>query len=240
MISVVIPAYNEEKRIVESINRINDYLKHKGWEFEIIVVNDGSSDNTLKILDSLSSKIPQLRVISYSVNMGKGFAVRTGVLESKGDLVLVSDADLSTPIEEIEKLIPMIDISKGGSCAVAIGSRALSESQIVIRQPWWREIMGKTFNRLVRFFVIDGFLDTQCGFKLFDGEASKRIFKSATVKRFAFDVEILLLAKKMGYSIKEVPVKWLNSAQSKVNPFLDSLQMFKDLIKIKISTMFKR
>lgn len=239
MISIIIPAYNEEKRISESIKRINDYINLKGWEFEIIVVDDGSLDNTLAVVDSLSSKIPQIKLISYPVNMGKGFAVRTGVLESKGDLVLISDADLSTPIEEIEKLIPAIDVSKGGKCAVVIGSRALPESQIVIRQPWWREIMGKTFNRLVRFLIIDGFVDTQCGFKLFDGESARRIFKVAKVKRFAFDVEILLIAKKMGYFIKEVPVKWLNSAQSKVNPVFDSLQMFKDLIKIKISTLFK-
>lgn len=240
MISIIIPAYNEEERISESIKRINDYFKLKGWEFEIIVVDDGSTDNTLTVVDNLSSKIPQVKLISYPVNMGKGFAVRTGVLESKGDLILISDADLSTPIEEIEKLIPAIDISKGGRCAVAIGSRALPESQVIIRQPWWREIMGKTFNKLVRFFVIDGFVDTQCGFKLFDGDSARKIFKVARVKRFAFDVEILLIAKKMGYSIKEVPVKWFNSAQSRVNPLIDSLQMFKDLLKIKFSTMLKR
>jgi dolichyl-phosphate beta-glucosyltransferase len=240
MISIIIPAYNEEKRITESLKRVANYMNEKGWEYEIIVVDDGSTDQTLAVVDGARPKIRHIKLISYPTNMGKGFAVRIGVLESKGDIVLISDADLSTPIEEIEKLLPFIDISKGGKCAVAIGSRALPESQIIIKQPLWRQFMGKVFNKIVRILVINDFVDTQCGFKLFDGESARRIFALAKVNRFAFDVEILLIAKKLGFFIKEVPVKWLNSEQSKVSPVLDSLRMLKDLIKIRLNTLLKK
>lgn len=235
MISIIIPAYNEENRIISTLLRINDYMDSKGRAFEIIVVNDGSSDKTTQVVADISEKMPALRSISYTPNMGKGFAVRKAVLSSKGDLVLISDADLSTPIEEMEKLLPLIDISSGGSCAAAIGSRALSESMIIVRQPLWRQTMGKAFNKIVRLLVIDGFVDTQCGFKLFDGKAARKIFSAAKVNRFAYDVEALLIAKKMGFTIKEVPIKWLNSAQSKVRPLIDSLQMLKDLVRIMAS-----
>lgn len=234
MISIVIPAYNEEGRISTTLLKINDYMKGKSEEFEIIVVNDGSSDNTQQAVTKTSEKIPSIKLINYTRNMGKGFAVRKGVLASSGEIILISDADLSTPIEEIDKLIPKIDYRSGGTCAVAIGSRALPESQLIIKQPWWRQFMGKIFNRLVRLLVIKGFTDTQCGFKLFDGAAARQIFSMAKVNRFAYDVEALLLAKQMGFGIKEFPVKWLNSADSKVNPVTDSLQMLKDIIKIRL------
>jgi len=234
MISIVIGAYNEEKRIKKSLMEIHHYFKRKLQDFEIIVVNDGSTDHTEEVLREIAWPMPELRNIGYSLNRGKGFALRTGVLFSRGDLVLISDADLSTPIEEIEKLAPFIASEGYG---IAIGSRALPLSKIIEKQPWWRQGMGKIFNKLVKMVVLSEFQDTQCGFKLFRGQVARRLFDELKTDRFAFDVEILARAKKKGCRIAEVPVKWINSAQSKVNPIVDSLTMIKDLVKIKLALM---
>jgi dolichyl-phosphate beta-glucosyltransferase len=232
MISVVIAAYNEEKRILESLRLIHGYLLGKKLAHEIIVVDDGSTDRTTPEVESLSAGINTLRVIRYDKNRGKGYALRTGVLASKGDVVLVSDADLSTPIEEFETLRPFL---YDGGYSVAIGSRALAKSKILKKQPWWRQGMGKTFNKMVKFLVLSDFNDTQCGFKLFDGYTARDLFKDARIDRFAYDVEILALAKKRGHGIVEVPVKWLNAPGSKVRPFRDSLRMAIDLMKIRLT-----
>jgi dolichyl-phosphate beta-glucosyltransferase len=228
--SVIIPAYNESQRILPTLDRISEYFKNYFINFEIIVVNDGSNDNTLEILLQAKNSIKTLQVTGYDVNKGKGFAIKFGVNISKGDFILISDADLSTPIEEVEKL--MFYCESGYD--IAIGSRALKESEIIIRQPWWREFMGKSFNKIVRIIANIDFSDTQCGFKLFRGEIGRSLFRKSKIDRFAYDIEILYLAKKEGYKIKEVPIKWLNSPYSKVKPFKDSLQCLKDLIKIKL------
>jgi dolichyl-phosphate beta-glucosyltransferase len=231
-ISIIIAAYNEEDRLPESLKKIHEYVAARNLEAEIIVVDDGSSDGTAAMTRALSDSIPGLRLISYGRNRGKGYALRAGVLSSQGKLVLLSDADLSTPIEELETLGTLIDKE---SYHVAIGSRALALSRILKTQPWWRQGMGKVFNRIVRAMVIDDFSDTQCGFKLFSGDVARHLFKGARIDRFAYDVEILALAKKSGYRIAEVPIKWTNSPGSKVHPVKDSLQMLKDLCRIRLT-----
>jgi len=202
-ISVVIPCFNEEARISPTINRIWEYLEGHFKEFEILVIDDGSVDKTTSRVGSLSESMRKIRLLQNDTNMGKGFSIRKGVLASSGDLILISDADLSTPVEEAENLLSWID--KGYD--IAIGSRGLKESAVIVRQPWYRENMGRIFNLIVRTFVIGGFKDTQCGFKLFKAVA-KEVFRKGVINGFSYDIEMLLIAKKMGYSMKEVPVIW--------------------------------
>jgi dolichyl-phosphate beta-glucosyltransferase len=229
MISIVIAAYNEESRIGESLLKIKEYLDGRDADYEIIIVDDGSTDNTRQVAADYKSEITNLKVISYPINKGKGYALRQGVFASAGDMVLLTDADLSTPIDELGKLLPLIT---GQKYDVVIGSRALKASEILKKQPWWRQGMGKIFNKIVGVLVLDDFSDTQCGFKLFSDKAAKSLFKNARVNRFAYDVEILVLAKERGYRILEVPVKWVNSPSSKVDPIFESMQKLFDLIKI--------
>jgi len=231
MLSIIIAAYNEENRIGESLLKIKAYLDARGSDYEIIVVDDGSTDNTRQMAANYKSEITNLKVIGYPENKGKGYALRQGVFASKGDAVLLTDADLSTPIDELDRLLPLISNQQHD---VVIGSRALEPNKVLKKQPWWRQGMGKTFNRIVKVLVLDGFNDTQCGFKLFSGEAAKSLFKEARIDRFAYDVEILALAKKNGYRISEMAVRWINSPESKVNPIFDSMQMLFDLVKIRL------
>jgi len=229
MISIVIAAFNEEKRIGASLRKIAEYFSGCGEEYEVIVVDDGSIDGTSNTVKDLDHIFPKLELLRYKPNRGKGYALRQGVLASSGDLVLVTDADLSTPIEEIEKLAGLI---RNGDCEVAIGSRVLALSEILKKQPFWRRGMGKIFNKIVKLLVIDDFNDTQCGFKLFTGAVARNLFCDAIIDRFAYDVEILAMAKKKGYRVLDVPIKWINSPDSRVNPVVDSLQMLKDLVRI--------
>jgi len=231
MISIVVPAYNEEKRIRGSLVEACSFLNDTGLDYEMIVVDDGSTDSTSEIVQRLASDIPNLRLVSYEKNRGKGYALRTGVLVTRGDSVLVMDADLSTPMEELWKLMPCL---AEGQADVVIGSRALALSDIIRKQPWWRQGMGKIFNSIVRILVIDGFSDTQCGFKLITGKVARELFGRAMVDRFAYDVEILALAARKGYRITEVPIRWINSPESKVNPVKDSLRMLVDILRIRI------
>jgi dolichyl-phosphate beta-glucosyltransferase len=230
MISIIVAAYNEEKRIIPSLLKVKEYLTGLNMDYEIIVVDDGSHDLTGEVVRGLTPDIPHLKVISYEINRGKGHALRKGVLASKGEVVLLTDADLSTPIEELSKLLPLIHDNK---CEVAIGSRALAVSEIIRKQPWWRQNMGKLFNKIVKVLILDDFNDTQCGFKIFSGDVARTLFGEAQIDRFAYDVEILALAKKKGYRILEVPIRWINSPESKVNPWRDSIQMLCDLLRIR-------
>jgi len=234
MISIIIAAYNEENRIGPSLSKISEYCVTNQMDYEMIVVDDGSSDRTVKVVTELIPNIPKLKVISYSPNMGKGYALRKGVLSSKGDMVLLTDADLSTPIEELSNLLPLLLTKKND---VAIGSRSLAQSQIIKKQAFWRQWMGKIFNKVVKLLVIKDFSDTQCGFKLFSRGAATCLFKEARINRFAYDVEILGLAKRRGYRISEVPVRWINSPASKVKPLRDSMQMLFDLFRIRAAIM---
>mgnify|MGYP005839984897 CR=1 FL=1 len=228
-ISVVIPAYNEEKRIGGTIERIHFYLSSRELQFEILVVDDGSADSTPALVSELARELENIVLISYRPNRGKGCAVKTGVLASRGRFVLVSDADLSTPIEEADKLLELCK----GRIDVAFGSRALPDSRVEIEQGLLRRIMGRIFNLLVRTLALPGVRDTQCGFKCFKGEVARDLFSKQVTEGFAFDVELLARAVQQGYRIQEVPIHWLNVASSTVRPFRDSLKMLRDLLRVK-------
>lgn len=227
-LSVVIPAYNEALRLPDTLNSIFNYFDTKDYNFEVIVVDDGSKDNTVDVVKSNKNYSDSLKVISQPRNKGKGAAVRKGFAEAAGELIIFNDADGSSPIEEIEKLIEKIQ----NGYDVAIGSRALKTSDV--DDLWYRRIMGITFNTLIGIFVIYDFKDTQCGFKLFKRDCAKNIFNQLHLNGFSFDVEILFLAKKLGYKIAEVPISWHCVAGSKINLFVDSPLMFMDILKIRL------
>ncbi len=229
LLSIIIPAYNEEKRLGLTLRKILDYLDARQILAEIIVVDDGSSDRTSELAEEILKDWPLYRIISLPKNLGKGAAVKEGVLKASGEFILFSDADLSTPIEELEKMLPL---AREGY-EVVIASRALPQSEIKKRQSWLREHMGKTFNLFVRLLLLKGIKDTQCGFKLFEKEAAKKIFSQVKCCGYAFDVEALLLAKQFGYKIAQVPVVWVNSPESRVSLIGSSLKMFFELMKIR-------
>lgn len=234
-LSIVIPVFNEEKRLPESLKLIFDYCNNSSFSSEIILVDDGSLDNTKEIASEIAFQYRQsqkvsFRLISYQPNQGKGYAIKTGMLASKGKLALFTDADLSTPITETEKLINMI---KAGY-DIAIGSRYLPGSFIEIRQPLYRRLMGRIFRWLVNWLAISDIKDTQCGFKLFKREVIFSIFSRQRIYRFGFDVELLYIAQKLKYKIAEIPIRWRNSPDSKIRPISDSVSMLKDLIRIRL------
>ncbi len=226
-ISVVIPAYNESRRIGKSLEKIVRFFKRYELENEMIVVDDGSKDDTVKVARAAMRDVRNSVLLENKKNMGKGYSVKRGMLKAKGDLLLFSDADLSTPIDELRKLMDY-----AGKYDIVIASRALPESNIAVRQPKARELLGKIFNLLVRIFLVSGVKDTQCGFKLFTKKAAGIIFKRQTINDFAFDVELLYIAKKHGLKIKEVPVSWFNSRNTKLRVGADSIRMFGSLLCI--------
>ena len=229
-LSIVIPAYNEEAVIKKTLEKVAEYLEGRYLSYEIIVVCDGCKDNTARLAEEAAKANHKIQVLDRKTNMGKGFSVRQGCLEAKGNYVIFTDADLSTPIDEIEKLLKWLEEGYD----IAIGSRALKESDIQVRQAWYRQTMGKIFNLLVQTLAIKGIKDTQCGFKGFKKEVARKIFQRQAINGFGFDVEVLYIARMLGYSIKEVPVRWLNRAASKVNPLTHPLQMLTDLIRIRL------
>jgi glycosyltransferase involved in cell wall biosynthesis len=198
----------------------------------VLVVDDGSTDRTAAVAESLRDRIPGLRVISNGINRGKGFSVKHGSLEATGEVVLFTDADLSAPIEEAEKLFAALK-----SCDVAIGSRAVDRSLIEVHESVFREFAGIIFNRIVRLILWLPFVDTQCGFKAFRRERCRIIFEQQTIERFGFDPELLYLARHHGLSIKEVPVRWAHSPATKVSMMRDSVQMFLDVFIIRWNGM---
>jgi dolichyl-phosphate beta-glucosyltransferase len=228
-LSIVIPAYNEELRILPTLEAIAGYLSRSGWNAEVLVVDDGSADATAARVAERAERMPGLRLIRNGTNRGKGYSIRHGFTESSAPLVLLTDADLSTPIEEIEKLLPAV---REGECGIAVGSRGLDPSTVEVPQGWLRRSLGKGFNRIVRALTGLPIRDTQCGFKLLRREAFEPIFAAARVDRFSYDVEILYLARRRGVRIAEIPVIWRNSPLSKVSFVRDSLQMFWDVLKI--------
>ena len=232
LISVVIPAYNEENRLPLTVNRIHGYLSRRSFPFEIIIVDDCSTDRTIEIAEQFCRSKHVTRLVRNSANYGKGFSVKQGVLEARGHYILFSDADLSTPIEELERLLQtMMD----GKCDIAIASRAHRDSDIRVFQPWYRSAMGQTFNKLVQMLAVKGFKDTQCGFKCFTRSAAMRIFPQQQLSRFSFDVEVLYIAQKAGYVIQEFPVTWINSPDSRVHVIADSARMLVDLLRIRLN-----
>jgi dolichyl-phosphate beta-glucosyltransferase len=229
MISVVIPAYNEARRLLPTLARMREYFDAAGEEYEVIVVDDGSRDSTARDAEAVAQDWPQLRVLRQTPNRGKGAAVRMGMLAAKGELRLFSDADLSTPIEELEKLRSAI----GGKCEVAIASRAVKGRQIGVHQPGMRETMGRVYNALLQLIVLPGIHDSQCGFKLFTAVASQKCFEPLQIERFGFDAEALLRARRAGWEIAEVPVHWSHRDDSRVSAVRDSVSTFWDLVRLR-------
>ncbi len=231
-LSIIIPAYNEEKRLGETIGKILRYTEAEKPGTELIVVDDGSSDATTEVAKKACAEFPDVKtkVIRYVENRGKGFAVRTGLASAEGEITLFSDADLSTPIEELPKLVRPIET---GDFDVTFGSRALDRTLIGEHQPWRREQGGKVFNLFVRRLTNLPFWDTQCGFKAFNMEKFRPLLDVMQIDRFGFDVEFLYVAHKAGLCLKEIPVRWNNDDRTKVNIFRDSIRMFNEVREIK-------
>jgi dolichyl-phosphate beta-glucosyltransferase len=237
-LSIVIPAYDEARRIGPTLDATCAYLDARGLDdgsVEVLVVDDGSRDETASIVEGRSMRDERVQLVRMSANRGKGAAVREGMLRSRGERALFMDADLATPIEELTKLERALD----GGADVAIGSRALAASRIEVRQHPTREAMGKAFNLLVRTLAMSGIRDTQCGFKLFTRPAADALFGEARVDRFAFDVEVLLLARGR-FRVVEVPVVWRHIEQSKISPLRDAARMAFDLVKIRVDVATRR
>jgi len=228
-LSVIIPAYNEEKRLPKTLIEIDKYLRKQNYDYEILVVNDGSKDKTREILSNLKSQISNLKITGYEINQGKGYAVRFGMLEAQGEYRLFTDADNSTSINHIEKMWP--EFKKGFD--VVIGSRDVQGAVLDPAQPFLRKLLGNYF-KLYRKFVIGLWTihDTQCGFKAFSRKAAENIFPKCKINRWAFDPEILIIAKKLGYKTKEIPVYWKNNLESKVK-LKSMIGMGIDLLKIR-------
>lgn len=227
-LSVVVPAYNEAERLGPSLRRVVDYLADRRLASEVLVVDDGSADATADVARRFAAD--GVRLLCHAENRGKGAAVRTGVLASSGERVLLSDADLSTPIEELAKLEPHL-----ASADLVFGSRAVKRgAQLDRRQPRYRELMGKTFNLLIRILGVRGIYDTQCGFKLLRGEVARDLFRGMTLDGFAYDVELILAARRRGCRIDEVGVAWSNSPASTVDPIRSSMAMLRDVVRLRL------
>lgn len=236
-LSVIVPAYNEADKIKSSLAAIKNYFDGNGFKYEIIVIDDGSVDKTLSIAREFSIGEENIKIISNANRQGKGFSVKKGVLETRSEYILISDADLSAPLEEIERLWPWA----GVGFDIVIGSRFNFNRNIRTRveQKLLRRILGLIFNLCVRILVIRGIRDTQCGFKLFRGSSAREVFSTIHIDGFAFDVEVLFLAKKMGYKLKEVPINWKDRSSSKVSSLTDPWRMLRDLIRIKMLSFCK-
>lgn len=228
-LSIIIPFYNEANRLPKSIGQILEYLNNQSHDWELILVDDGSKDNSIEYLSEFL-KDDRIKLLKHEKNSGKGSAVRTGVLSSSGDLVLFSDADLSTPIHEIEKLIDAINIGH----KIAIGSRDIAGSHITKKQPLLRRVLGKIARSMIRGVLKMPYLDTQCGFKMFESSVAKKYFNSMKTNKWSFDYEILYRAKKDGIIAKEVPVYWHDDTKSKIHIGSDYINCFIDLIKIRL------
>jgi len=238
-LSIVIPAYNEERRLGRALAQIRDYFCSKPGNvsaIEIIVVDDGSTDGTRLLAQQWAEQLPCLRVLSNRRNRGKGYSVRHGMLEAQGRIALFTDADLSAPIPESEKLLAAI----GAGCDVAIGSRAIDRSLITEHQSRFREIAGIIFNRLVRLCTGLPFEDTQCGFKAFVRERCRIVFEQQRIERFGFDPEVLFLAERHGLRTAEVPVRWAHDPATKVHVVRDSILMFGDLLYLRWNSLIGR
>jgi dolichyl-phosphate beta-glucosyltransferase len=225
-LSVVVPAYNEARRLPSTLARVRAHLLHLGREHEIVVVDDGSTDTTADVARDAGDDV---RVLRHEANRGKGYAVRRGMLAATGARRLITDADLSTPIEELAKL--EAEIERGRD--VAIGSRAMAGSRIEVHQPAYREAMGRLFNRLVQALLLPGLQDTQCGFKLFTARAAQAAFSVSSLDGFSFDVEALYVARHKGLRIAEVPVTWRNDAATRVG-LGGGAAAFVDLARIRL------
>lgn len=228
-LSIIIPCYNEETRLPRSLPVLKEYLDRAGHSYEVLVVDDGSSDGTVRYVEAAAREMPELKLLEYGRNRGKGYAVAYGMRAARGEWLLFSDADLSTPIAELEKFLPYL----GQGYDVVIGSRALPESNREIPQSWWRERLGRFMNVLIRKTSGLKFVDTQCGFKLFSRRAAHDIFSNVTVETWMFDVEALVIAQKLGYRVVDVPVRWLNSDETRVRAS-HTFRVLQELLHIRL------
>jgi glycosyltransferase involved in cell wall biosynthesis len=234
-LSIIVPSFNEELRLPASLDRIAAYVSASGRATEVLVVNDGSTDRTAEVAASYRDRIANLRVLENGVNRGKGYSVRHGMGEAQGELVLFTDADLSAPIEEADKLLAAME-----RYDVAIGSRALDRSLISVHESAFREFAGIVFNKIVRVVLRLPFVDTQCGFKSFRRERCRIIFEQQRIERFGFDPELLYLARHHGLKAIEIPVRWAHSPATKINMMRDSVQMFVDVFTIRWNAILGR
>jgi dolichyl-phosphate beta-glucosyltransferase len=227
--SIVIPAYNESARLGATLEKVLAYVHAQQWDAEVIVVNDGSGDNTAEIVQSFAAKDPILHLVENPGNRGKGYSVRNGMMHAQGKIVLFSDADLSSPIEEAPKLFQALEAGSD----IAIGSRWLRAETQTQRQPLHRQLFGRVFNLLLRLTLGLHFADTQCGFKAFKRPAVDAIFPLQKIERWGFDPEILFLARKLKFKVKEVPVAWGHSGDTRIHPLIDGSKMFQEILRVR-------
>jgi dolichyl-phosphate beta-glucosyltransferase len=235
-LSVIIPAYNEESRLPATMHSVYQYLMSSGRSFELLIVDDGSLDQTSAVAETFGSHNDNVRLVSYTPNQGKGHAVRVGILAARGDLLLIDDADGSSPITELDRLEGAIQ----SGADVAIGSRAKPDAGRTVKALVHRKYIGNTFNWIVQSLLLKGIYDTQCGFKLFKRKVAHDIFSVAQLNGYGFDVEVLYIARMRGYKIDEVAINWENVEGSKVNVLIDSPKMFLEVIGIKLGALFGR
>lgn len=234
--SIVIPAYNESERIEASLQKIVAFLAEQRWTAEVLVVNDGSRDNTAEIVRRFAARYPYIRLIENPGNRGKGYSVRNGMLQATGDLVLFTDADLSAPITEAPKLFGELE----SGADMAFGSRWLIAKMQTERQSIARQVAGRMYNIIMRMVLGLKYKDTQCGFKAFNRRAIETIFTRQQIERWGFDVELLFLAKQFGLKIVEVPVQWAHDDRSKINPLVDGIKMFGEMLSIRWNSLAGR
>jgi glycosyltransferase involved in cell wall biosynthesis len=235
-LSIVIPAYNESARIGQTLDRVMLCIEAYGWDAEVLVVDDGSSDDTVQIVEHMMQSSPRVHLAQNPGNRGKGYSVRNGLLQAAGDIVMFTDADLSAPMEEAERLLAAL----ADGADVAIGSRWMDRTRQTIHQPFYRRFFGRCFNRLTRSVMGLPFKDTQCGFKAFRREAAQVIFRLQRIERWGFDPEVLFIARKLNYSIREVPVTWGHDERSRISYLKDGIKMLEELAYIRYNSFFGR
>ena len=234
--SIVIPAYNESARLPATLSSVMECIRARGWDAEVIVVNDGSTDTTADVVRAFARSAPQLRLLENPGNRGKGYSVRAGMLEARGEVAIFTDADLSSPIEEAERLFAAIN----AGADIAIGSRWLESSRQTQRQPIYRQFFGRCFNAVTRAVMRLPFADTQCGLKAFTREAAQTVFQLQTIERWGFDPEILLIALKRGYRVVEVPVSWAHDKRTRMSYLRDGFRMLQEIAQIRWNALCGR
>jgi len=234
--SIVIPAYNESARLPATLSSVMECIRARGWDAEVIVVNDGSTDTTADVVRAFARSAPELRLLENPGNRGKGYSVRAGMLEARGEVAIFTDADLSSPIEEAERLFAAI---RAGA-DIAIGSRWLESSRQTQRQPIYRQFFGRCFNAVTRAVMRLPFADTQCGLKAFTREAAQTVFQLQTIERWGFDPEILLIALKRGYRVVEVPVSWAHDKRTRMSYLRDGFRMLQEIAQIRWNALCGR